>query len=121
MPPAASPPRLKRRGPPRLKQRAEFLAVAQRGRKQARGPLLVQALPQAGQLRVGFTATRKLGNAVTRNRAKRRMREIARLEFGTTRQGFDIVMIAREGVTTAPFASLRQSFRDALARLDVPC
>ena len=108
--------------PPRLKRRAEFLAVAQRGRKQARGALLVQVLPQPdAPLRMGFTATKKLGNAVTRNRAKRRMREIARLEFGATRQGFDIVMVAREGITTAPFVSLRQSFREALARLDVPC
>lgn len=113
MSPAASPPR--------LKKRAEFLAVAQRGRKQARGALLVQALPQPGPLRMGFTATKKLGNAVTRNRAKRRMRAIARLEFGSTRRGFDIVMIAREGITTATFESLRQSFREALARLDVPC
>ncbi len=107
--------------PPRLKRRAEFLAVAQRGRKQARGALLVQALAQPGPLRMGFTATKKLGNAVVRNRAKRRMREIARLEFGANREGYDIVMVAREGITTAPFATLRQAFRDALARLDVPC
>jgi ribonuclease P protein component len=70
---------------------------------------------------MGFTATKKLGNAVVRNRAKRRMREIARLEFGANREGFDIVMVAREGITIAPFATLRQAFRDALARLDVPC
>ncbi len=107
--------------PPRLTRRAEFLAAAQRGRKQARGPLLVQVLPQPGPLRVGFTATKKLGNAVTRNRAKRRMRAVARLEFGTTRQGFDIVMIARDGITTLPFTELQQSFREALAKLDVPC
>jgi ribonuclease P protein component len=53
---------------------------------------------------MGFTATRKPGNAAARNRAKRRMREIARLDFGANRESVDIVIVAREGITIVPFA-----------------
>ena len=59
----------------RLTRRGEFLRVAGRGRKAARPGLVLQALPQPGraELRLGFTATKKIGNAVIRNRAKRRL------------------------------------------------
>ena len=58
---------------PRLTRRGEFLKVAGRGRKAARPGLVLQAMPQpGGTLRLGFTATKKIGNAVARNRAKRR-------------------------------------------------
>lgn len=108
-------------GPARLTRRAEFLAVARDGRKLGRGPLLVQLLDRPdAPVRAGFTATRKLGNAVTRNRAKRRMRALAR-EMLAGRQGFDVVLVARDGVTHAPFATLREAFGAALARLASPC
>ena len=103
----------------RLKKRAEFLAVAGRGRKYARGALLVQALPQQGSLRLGFTATKKLGNAVIRNRAKRRMRAAARLELPTV-TGHDIVLVAREAIRDNSFAALRADLRAALDKLGVP-
>jgi ribonuclease P protein component len=105
-------------GPSRLKKRAEFLAVAGRGRKQARGSLLVQVLPQAGALRLGFTATKKLGNAVIRNRAKRRMRAAARLELTAT-AGHDIVLVAREAIRDNSFEALRADLRAALDKLGV--
>ena len=72
----------------RLTRRGEFLKVASRGRKAARPGLVLQALPQpAGGLRLGFTATKKIGNAVVRNRAKRRLREAARLTLGAAAAG----------------------------------
>lgn len=102
----------------RLKRRAEFLAVAGKGRKHARGSLLVQALPQGNDLRVGFTATKKLGNAVIRNRAKRRMRAAVRAELaGVT--GHDIVLVAREAIRANSFESLRADLRAALDKLGV--
>jgi len=106
-------------GMTRLKKRAEFLAVAGRGRKLGRGALLVQALPHGGPLRVGFTATKKLGNAVVRNRAKRRMRAAARLDLtGVT--GHDIVLVAREAIRENSFAQLRADLAAALDKLGVP-
>lgn len=105
----------------RLKKRAEFLAVAGRGRKHARGSLLVQALAvPEGETRLGFTATKKLGNAVVRNRAKRRMRAAARLELSAEPPGgFDIVLVAREAIRQNSFSELRADFRAALDKLGV--
>jgi ribonuclease P protein component len=107
--------------PPRLKRRAEFLAVAREGRKLGRGPLLVQArASEEPGLRLGFTATKKLGNAVVRNRAKRRMREAARLEFAAVpASGWHVVLVARDGVTDTPFATLRETLHGALRHLGV--
>lgn len=105
----------------RLTKRAEFLAVAGRGRKHGRGALLVQVLERGeGPVRLGFTATKKLGNAVVRNRAKRRMRAAARLEFAANPPlGHDIVLVAREAIRDNTFQALRDDLSAALQRLGV--
>jgi ribonuclease P protein component len=104
----------------RLKRRAEFLACAQ-APSCARGAVVVQARPRGDDqplVRAGFTATKRIGGSVQRNRAKRRMREAARLllpDLG--RPGVDYVFIARGGVTTRPWARLLDDMKSALIRL----
>ena len=73
----------------------------------------------ADAIRIGFTCSRKVGNAVARNRAKRRLREIARLVLpGAARPGWDYVLIGRAGATASlPFDRLRDDLERALATL----
>ena len=103
----------------RLTRRAEFLYVRE-GAYRAIGGIVVQARPNPDhrQFRVGFTATKKIGNAVVRNRAKRRLRDAARQllpELGVV--GFDYVFIARQGTVTREFAHLLDDTRQALLKL----
>ncbi|WP_202397087.1 ribonuclease P protein component [Teichococcus coralli] len=107
--------------PPRLKRRREFLRAAGKGSRTARPSFVLQALPgTAGPLRVGFTATKKLGNAVVRNRAKRRLREAARLVLGDNGpEGWDLVLIGREGTGSRAFHLLLADLRGALRQAGV--
>jgi ribonuclease P protein component len=104
----------------RLKKRSEFLACAA-APSCAKGAVVVQARARNDgdpDIRVGFTATKRIGGAVQRNRAKRRMREAARLllpEHG--RAGCDYVLIARGGVIRRPWARLLDDMKSALIRL----
>lgn len=69
--------------------------------------------------RVGFTATKKLGGAVVRNRAKRRLREAARrLLTPMARPGVDYVLIARSGAADVEWSRLLDDVSKALVRLD---
>ena len=104
----------------RLKKRAEFLACAQ-APSCARGAVVVQARPRNDDqllVRAGFTATKRIGGAVERNRAKRRLREAARLLLPELASpGFDYVFVARGGVTTRPWPRLLDDVKSALIRL----
>ena len=103
----------------RLKKRADFLACA-KAPACARGAVLVQARPRDDQplVRAGFTATKRVGGAVVRNRAKRRMREAARrLLPDHGEPGFDYVFIARGGLVARPWDRLLDDMKSALIRL----
>ena len=103
----------------RLTRRAEFLRVAGKGRKAPMPGLVLQALRRddAGPARLGFTATKKIGNAVVRNRTKRRLREAARLVLAEAPlSGVDLVLIGRDGTRGRRFEALLADLRGALAK-----
>ena len=108
--------------PKRLKRRADFLRLAAIGRKLVTKGFLLQAVQvtpaaetAAPDVRLGFTATKKLGNAVTRNRAKRRLREAARLVLAErAAPGAELVLVARRETGSMNFAALRGNLAKAL-------
>jgi ribonuclease P protein component len=105
--------------PERLKRRAEFLRVAAQGRKVAVHGLVLQARSRAdaGPARLGFTVTKKVGNAVVRNRTRRRLKEAARLLFREQPvSGVDLVVIGRDSTRARPFDALIDDLRRALAK-----
>ena len=99
----------------RIRRRSEFERVYNQGvRIQARF-MTVFVLPNGGTAaRLGVAATRKLGSAVIRNRAKRLAREVFRRSMDRT--GLDIVIVPRLGMLDASFATLQHDFEQALAR-----
>ncbi len=105
-----------------LTKRADFLRAA-RARRQGTRAMMVQgrrrAAGESDGIRVGFTCSKKVGNAVARNRAKRRLRAAARLVLPAhARAGWDYVLIGRAEVTaTCPFDALLDDLRYALRKL----
>jgi ribonuclease P protein component len=105
-----------------LKTRADFLRVAASGLRAVTPGLILQAAASqsAGEaaIRVGFTATRKLGGAVTRNRAKRRLRAAAAAVLAERgRPGMDYVLIARAGTAGRLYSALVDDLATALRRV----
>jgi ribonuclease P protein component len=100
----------------RLKQRAEFLAAA-KGVKVPAAAFVLQALRRSDEAapRFGFTASKKVGNAVERNRVRRRLREIVRRT--PAEAGHDYVLIGRRTALKLPFDRMIAEFEGALTRL----
>ncbi len=108
----------------RLKRRPEFLAVAASRRKWVAPGLILQAARRPEDLslppapRIGFTASRRVGNAVARNRARRRLKAAAEAVLpsdGAT--GFDYVLVARTATLDRNFSDLVGDLETALARV----
>ena len=118
--------------PGRLPNRRDFLRV-QAGRRCAMPGFVLQVAPiprdkgpgdeapalrAQGAIRVGFTVSRKVGNAVQRNRVRRRLREIARMVIpAQARPDLDYVLVGRQAALGRDFAALRQELIEALKRL----
>jgi ribonuclease P protein component len=112
-------------GHARLKKRREFLAVAGANRKWATPGMVVQVRKRrsgeaGGDLvRVGFTTSRKVGNAVIRNRVRRRLRAcVDEVLPGRVKPGLDIVIIGRAATPARPYAALKDDFLKSLKKLD---
>jgi ribonuclease P protein component len=106
----------------RLTRRTDFLAAA-KGLRASYGAFVVQARQRAedGPARIGFTVSRQVGNAVERNRVRRRLREVVRLSAGGGMHGgHDYVLIGRRAALAAPFGEMRQDLDAALRRIHDP-
>jgi ribonuclease P protein component len=121
----------------RLKKRSEFLAVAAANRRWTTPGLVLQVRPYlqssppdldsgdktvkpTADLRVGFTATKKIGNAVKRNRARRRLRAaVDEVLRGTGASGADLVVVARQGTIDRPYADLKNDLTAGLRRFGI--
>ena len=102
----------------RLKQRADFLAAA-RGTETSAPAFVLQARVRAdaGPARIGFTVAKKVGNAVERNRVRRRLREMVRASAVAAQPGHDYVVIGRRAALGLPFARLLADFEHAMRHL----
>ena len=91
-----------------IPSRAGFLAARDSGLKAVSRGFILQAVPSGRRdWRLGLTATRKIGNAVRRNRARRRLRALARTELAIrARPGIDYVMFARQGTADRDWSDL---------------
>ncbi len=114
----------------RLRRRADYLRVQGAERRSAQPGLLLQAAPALGVsgapdfpgispgIRIGFTASRKVGNAVLRNRARRRLKALAReLLQAHAQPGHDYVLVARQATPGRAYGDLRRDLEAALKRL----
>jgi ribonuclease P protein component len=106
----------------RLRQRADFLAAATGARAPTTAFVLqTRKRGDSGPIRVGFTVTKKVGNAVERNRVRRRLKAVvAGSAAGRMHPGHDYVLIGRRPALDLPFDRMIEDFAAAMRRLDKP-
>ena len=104
----------------RLRQRADFLAVANGARVNAAAfTLQGRRRDDSGPIRIGFTVTKKNGTATERNRIRRRLREVVRrLDVMDMRPHHDYVLVGRRAALARDFAAMVEEARTAFGRLD---
>lgn len=103
-----------------LTQNSQFLRLYRRGKSVVTPTMVVYAAKnRTGERRLGITAGKKVGGAVQRNRAKRRIRELYRTVFAQLVPGYDLCIVARTFAVRAPHEKLVRDFGTALDKLGV--
>ena len=103
-----------------LKQNYEFRRLYQKGASSAGSCMVLYGRKnKLGHNRLGLTASVKLGHAVVRNRARRRLREVYRLNSNRLSAGWDIILVARSRTVTASWKELNDTFLRLCRKLDL--
>lgn len=103
-----------------IKKRQDFLKVSKNGKRFYSEHFLLQILQNpenSGMFRVGYVATRKMGNAVKRNKAKRRLRSLVYLLRDHISKGYDYVFVAKASLWSVTFETLPYDFDDLLKKV----
>ena len=94
----------------RIRKNIEYKRVYKYGKNYwNRNLILYVKKNKSDKTRVGFTITKKIGNSVTRNKVRRRMKEIYRLKLKDIKMGFDLVFIPKKNVVSMPYNELENS------------
>lgn len=105
---------------PMLRRKADFEALARRGRSRSDRLLQLRALrTDRGETRIGISTPRAIGGAVERNRARRRLRELMRERYATLPPGWDLLLIVRPEAARATYDELRQTLSALLERAEI--
>ena len=103
-----------------LKENHEFRRLYHKGASAVSGSMVIYCRKnKLGHNRLGITVSVKLGPAVVRNRARRRLREVYRLNSGQLRQGYDFVLVGRGRTVTGSWKELNDSFLRLCRKLNV--
>ena len=103
-----------------LKENYEFRRLYQKGKSAVGGGMVLYCRKnRLDHNRLGLTASTKLGHAVVRNRARRRLREVYRLHSPELKQGYDIILVARSRTISAGWKELNDTFLRLCRKLDL--
>ena len=103
-----------------LKKNSDFRRLYAKGKSAATPYLVVYCRKnRLDRSRTGYTVSTKLGHAVVRNRVRRRLREIVRLNAGAVKPGYDLVLVARSRAVDAEYRQLEQAYLKACGKLGI--
>lgn len=103
-----------------IKENYEFRRLYQKGKSAVGSGMVIYCRRnKLGRNRIGLTASTKLGHAVVRNRARRRLREVYRLNSGQLKQGYDLILVARGRTATVSWKELNETFCRLCRKLEL--